>query len=93
MEGVRNMLADEIWFYIGERVDNDNILPDEDEIYTRFQKSFDIHGANPDVIEKTVQSYVSVSELTGVEIRWEGELHEVSHRRTLQEPEIPSKTA
>lgn len=87
------MLDDEIFFYIGSRVDNDNILPSDDEIYTQFQKSFEIHGANPDVIAETVQSYVSVSELTGVEIRWEGELHGVGHRRTLPEPEIPSKTA
>jgi hypothetical protein len=32
------MLAEQIWFYIGERVDNDNILPDEDEIYIQIPK-------------------------------------------------------
>jgi hypothetical protein len=87
------MLAEQIWFYIGRRVDNDNILPDEDEIYTKFQKSFEIHGVNPDVIAETVQSYASVSELTGVEIKWEGELHGVSHRRALPESDISPKTA
>jgi hypothetical protein len=40
----------------------------------KFQKSFEIHGINPDVIAETVQSYAGASDLTGVEIQWEGRI-------------------
>jgi hypothetical protein len=68
------MLAEQIFYYLCRRVDNDNILPEEDEIYTAFQKHFELHGHNPDVIAETIQSFVGISDLTNVEIKWEGEM-------------------
>ena len=86
-------LCDRIWYYIGNMVDNSNILPDEDMIYTEFERSFEVYGHNPDIIAETVQSYVGVSDLSGVDIRWEGELDGISRRRIESQLEIPHKTA
>jgi hypothetical protein len=87
------MLADKIWCYIGKRVDNDHILPDEDTIYTKFQYYFEALNINSDLIAEVVESYCGTSDLSGVEIRWEGELNGISHRRNLSEPTLPYKTA
>lgn len=87
------MLDEAIWHYISSRVDNDNVLPCEDDIYTAFQKHFEIGGHKVDEIEKVVQSYVSCSELTGVIIEWEGKLDGIRIRRTLSELEVSQQTA
>jgi hypothetical protein len=67
-------LSDKIFFFLCDQVDNHNILPDEDQIYTAFQKYFELQDHNPDVIAETVQSFVGISDLTNVEIKWEGEM-------------------
>lgn len=87
------MLADNIWFYISRRVDNDSILPSEDEIYVQFVHYFEALGYSADIIKEQVESYCGVSDLDGVQIDWEGNIDALSHRRTLPEPEISSKTA
>ena len=69
-------LCDRIWYYISNMVDNSNILPDEDMIYTEFEKYFELYDHNPNVIAETVQSYVGCSDLTGVQIKWEGLVNE-----------------
>ena len=70
-------LSEKIWYYIGNMVDNSNILPCEDMIYTEFEKCFELYGHNPDIIAETIQSYAGCSSLEGVTIKWEGLLNEV----------------
>lgn len=68
------MFPDKIWFYISSRVDNDNILPSEDEIYTKFQDYFDFMGYRNDVIAQQMEAYLSCSQIDGVKIEWEGKI-------------------
>ena len=78
LKGMKKVkLCDRIWYYIGSMVDNSNILPDEDMIYTEFEKCFELYGHNPDIIAETIQSYAGCSSLEGVTIKWEGLLNEV----------------
>jgi hypothetical protein len=42
-----------------------------------FKNHFELQDHNPDVIAETVQSFVSVSDLSNVSIEWEGLLDEV----------------
>lgn len=87
-------LDEEVFCYIGKRVEFDNILPCEDDIYTEFQEIFEIMGYKTDVIEEMIDQYVSCSDITGVQIEWEGELkHEPRYKRVEEIAEIPSKTA
>lgn len=87
------MLKDNIWSYINSRVDNDGVLPSEDEMYTEFVYYFEALGFNADVIAEVVKSYCDCSDLEGVQIDWEGDLDAFSPRRTLPEPEVSPKTA
>jgi hypothetical protein len=68
------MLAKQIWFYISNRVDNDGVLPSQDEIYIAFVYHFEALGWNPDIIAEQVERYCDCSDLTGVKIEWEGEI-------------------
>lgn len=70
---MKNMLVDHIWRYIGSRVD-EGVLPDEDTIYTKFKKYFEVYDYDPSVIEETVKRYCSCSDLDGVKIEWEGRI-------------------
>jgi hypothetical protein len=87
------MLAKQIWFYISNRVDNDGVLPSEDEIYIAFVYHFEALGWNPDIIAEQVERYCDCSDLTDVDIQWEGKIDGISSRRTLSESEVPPKTA
>jgi hypothetical protein len=89
------MKIDEVVFiYIGKRVEFDNILPCEDDIYTEFQNCFEIMGYSTDIIEEMIDQYVSCSDITGVQIEWEGELnHEARYKRVEEITEISPKTA
>ena len=60
-----------VFLYIGKRVEFDNILPCEDDIYTEFQYVFEALGYSTDVIEEMIDQYVSCSDITGVQIEWE----------------------
>lgn len=81
---VKRMLDDKIWIFISKKVDNHNYLPSEDEIYIEFVYYFEGLGYNADIIGETVRSYCGVSELTGVDIKWEGELNGISNRGVIQ---------
>lgn len=85
-------LYDRIWSFVSDRVD-EGVLPHEDEIYTKFQRSFEIGGADTDLIEEAIKSVVNCTDMDGVEIEWEGKLNGISNRRTLPQSEVPSKTA
>lgn len=87
------MLDEEIFCYIGKRVEFDNVLPSIDDIYTEFQNAFEILGYKTDVIEEMIDSYVSCSDITGVQIEWEGNLDGISTGRIEKGHEISSKTA
>jgi hypothetical protein len=86
-------LDTEIFCYIGKRVEFDNVLPCEDDIYTEFQHYFEIRGYKTDVIEQMIDSYVSCSDLTGVKIEWEDDLSEFGIGRIEEGTQLPSKTA
>jgi hypothetical protein len=87
------LLDEEIFCYIGKRVEFDNVLPSIDDIYTEFQNAFEILGFDTDVIEKMIDSYVSCSDINGVQIEWEGDLSEFGIGRIDKSAAIPFKTA
>lgn len=64
------MLYDAIWHYVNDRVE-EGILPSEDAIYTKFQTHFE-NGCDTDLIEVAVKRVVGCSDLSGVQIEWEG---------------------
>ena len=64
-------LDEEVFCYIGKRVEFDNILPSIDDIYTEFRYVFEALGYSTDVIEEMIDQYVSCSDITGVQIEWE----------------------
>jgi hypothetical protein len=86
-------LDTEIFCYIGRRVEFDNVLPSIDDIYTEFQTAFEIHGCNEDVMEEMIDMYVRSTNLDGVDIQWEGDIHESRYKRAAEDTSLPSKTA
>ena len=94
MIALRETFDTEVFCYIGKRVEFDNVLPSEDDIYTEFQNYFEILGYNTDVIEEMIDQYVSCSDISGVQIDWEGELkHESRNRRIEEIAKVSPKTA
>jgi hypothetical protein len=84
-------LSDAIWHYVNDRVE-EGILPSEDDIYSEFQTYFE-NGCDTNMIDAAVKRVVGCSDLTGVQIEWEGELYGSRYRRIKTQPEIPFKTA
>lgn len=70
------MLYDRIWHYINDRIE-EGILPSEDAIYTKFQTYFE-NGCDPTMIEFAIKRVVDCSDLSGVQIEWEGLLNGIS---------------
>lgn len=68
------MLEDKIWEYISSRVDNDNVFPHDDEIYTEFSFYFEALQYDPNIINEMVKRFASITDLSGVKMEWEGEL-------------------
>ncbi len=75
LKEVKTLLKNAIWSYIGSCYDNDGVLPDADEIYLKFQLEFTM-GANLDWIDEMMESFISIHDLTGIDIQWEGEIYE-----------------
>ena len=90
---LRETFDTEVFCYIGKRVEFDNVLPSIDDIYTEFQNAFEIMGYNTDVIEEMIDSYVSCSDITGVQIEWEGKLDAISDRNIAEGNQVSPKAS
>lgn len=67
-------MRDRIWNYIRDRVDDDRVLPHEDEIYEAFALEFDT-GTDFDVVYEVMESYLGCSEIDEtITVKWEGEI-------------------
>lgn len=70
-------MRDQIWAYISSRYENDGVLVDCDEVYEAYQVEFD-NGRSSDLIDEVMERFVSCSDLTGIEIEWEGSVCEMN---------------
>lgn len=71
------MLRNFIWAYINDRYENDGVLVDADEVYTKFQLEFD-YGADLNMIDSVMEGFIRTHDLSGITILWEGEANERS---------------
>ncbi|WP_445505791.1 hypothetical protein [Niallia sp. 03091] len=62
-----------IFSYLNKCFDEYGILPHEDDVYERFKVHFD-NGVPFEVAEEEVQAFVRIHNLSGIEVRWEGDL-------------------
>ncbi|KAB2337624.1 hypothetical protein F7731_08490 [Cytobacillus depressus] len=77
-----------IFSYIRHCFDEYGILPNEDDVYLRFQIHFD-NGVPFEIAEEEMRKFARFHDLTDIDIRWEGELDGNNSRRIEAHPEIP----
>jgi hypothetical protein len=73
-------LQDKIFSYLCYMFDECGCIPSEDELYEQFQLQFDNYYDFDEVAIPAVQQFARIHDITGIEIRWEGELFE-DHRK------------
>lgn len=60
-----------IWRYINDRVDNDQVLPHADEIYSAFALDFDT-GEDFGIVPDVMESYTNMHEIdSSIDVQWE----------------------
>jgi hypothetical protein len=62
-----------IYSYISYCFDEYGILPNEDDVYLRFQNRFD-NGVPFEIAQEEMQKFARCHDLTDIDIQWEGEL-------------------
>lgn len=66
-------LRSKLFSYINNRLEEDHVLVDADEVYQAFAIQFD-NGYPVEVIDEVIKDVASVSDLTGIQIQYEGEI-------------------
>lgn len=84
-------LRDRIWTYINDRVDNDLVLPHQDDIYEAFALEFET-GTDFNIVHEVVESYIGIHLLDGVDIQWEGTTNGRSIEADNQGQRLPLET-
>lgn len=84
-------MRDRIWTYINDRVDNDLVLPHQDDIYEAFAFEFET-GTDFDIVHEVMESYIGIHLLDGVDIQWEGLINERSLKTDSERQRLPLET-
>lgn len=85
-------MRDLIWSYVSNRYENDGVLVDADEVYAAFQMQFD-NGADVWSIDEVIEDFASCSDLTGIKIEYEGDIHAVCYNGAGKDIILSSQTA